>query len=145
MARIHHCKKYMLKYVEKRGKIMRDIIGKCKDQPKLFYRYVIGKLKNKHVIEKLNRDSAEYSEDLEMAEVMNEHFQAVFTRESDRNEEKAQTARSLPMREIEVSHQEIMNQLKNLDARKSHGPDGVANWIPKECREELVDKVHNII
>ena len=136
---------YIKIHREERKNYERDIIRKCKDQPKLFYRYVNGKLKNKHVIEKLSRDGAEYSEDLEMAEVINEHFQAVFTRESDRNKEEAQTARSPPMREIEVSHQEIMNQLKNLDVRKSHGLDGMANWILKECREELVDKVNNII
>ena len=38
-----------------------------------------------------------------------------------------------------------MKEMKDLDVRKSHGPDEVSNWILKECREELVDKVQNII
>ena len=35
--------------------------------------------------------------------------------------------------------------MANLDIRKSHGPDGSANWILKECKEELLDKVYNLI
>ena len=58
------------------------IIDKCKEQPKLFYRYVNGKLKNKQEIEKLRQDNTEYIEDMEMAEIMSEHFKAVFTREN---------------------------------------------------------------
>lgn len=68
----------------------KDIINKCKDQPKLFHRYVNGKLKSKHTIEKLHRNDMEYIDDLEMAEIMNEHFQEVFTQESDCNREEEQ-------------------------------------------------------
>lgn len=58
---------------------------------------------------------------------MNKHFQAVFTRKKDWNEEEGQVMRSPPMSElIVVTREEIMNSMMNLDARKSHGPDGIA-------------------
>ena len=111
---------------------------------KLFYRYVNGKLKTNHNIEKLRRGNIEYTEDHEMAEIMSEHFNEVFTRENYKNEEIGREKRS-PMSEIIVSRHDIENEMKDLDVRKSHGPDEVSNWILKECREELVDKVYNII
>lgn len=37
-----------------------------------------------------------------------------------------------------------MNELKNLNVKKLHSPDGISNWILKECQEELVDKIHNV-
>ena len=45
------------------------------------------------------------------------------------------------MSEIVVTREEIEYQMAILDTRKSHSPDGIANWVLKECKEELVDKV----
>ncbi|XP_050695649.1 uncharacterized protein LOC126985138 [Eriocheir sinensis] len=59
----------------------KDIIDKCKDQPKLFYRRVNGKIKNKETIDKLKMDGATYEDPAEMAEVMNNSFHRVFTKE----------------------------------------------------------------
>ena len=60
---------------EEKKNYEKDIIDKCKDQPKLFYRYVNRKLKSKHTIEKLCQNYVKYTEDLKMAEIMNEHSQ----------------------------------------------------------------------
>ena len=35
--------------------------------------------------------------------------------------------------------------METEDVRKSVGPDGVSNWILRECSEQLVDKIHSII
>lgn len=130
---------------EERRNYERDVINTCRDKPKLFYRYVNGKLKSKHEIEKLYKDGIEYSEEQDLVEIMSEHFQTVYTRENEHIEAVPQTAPTQPMREFEVSQWELMKQLKDLDVRKSHGPDGVSNWILKECREELVSGLHHII
>ena len=45
-------------------------MNKCKDYPKLFYRYVNGKLKNKE-ISKLKINDEIYEDAKEMTEVMN--------------------------------------------------------------------------
>ena len=78
----------------------------------------------------------EQVEDLEIAEMMNEHFQEVFTRERKWNKEEilGVNSPSLSTSKINVSRQEIMNQLKEFDLSQSQGPGGVANWMLKECR-----------
>lgn len=45
------------------------IIDKCKDQPKLFYRYVIGKLNHREDISKLKINGKVYEDEIEMAEL----------------------------------------------------------------------------
>ena len=114
---------HMLIYEEKKKKTEKGVIAKYEDQPKLFFRYVKGKLRDKHEVEKLYRNSEEYVEDLEMVEIMNEHFQEVFTRERNWNEEEILEINSPSLSEINVSKQEIMNQLKELYVSKPHGPD----------------------
>ena len=129
---------------EEKRNYEKNIIDKCKEQPKLFYRYINGKMTHKHEIEKLKWNNEEYNEDLQMAEIMNEHFQGVFTREREGNENHQVTS-SPPMEDIEVTRQEIMNLMKNLDVRKSHGPDKISNWILKECSEELVGVIMELV
>ena len=82
---------------------------------KLFYRYVNGKLKTNHNIEKLRRGNIEYTEDQEVAEIMSEHFNEVFTRENYKNEEIGREKRSPPMSEIIVSRHDIEKEMKDLD------------------------------
>ncbi len=62
--------------------IMRDIVNKCKDELKLFFRYVNGKMKNKQTIDKLMKDDITYKDTRLQAELMNKCFQSVFTKES---------------------------------------------------------------
>lgn len=85
------------------------------------------KLKNKHEIEKLWHDSIEYSDDLEMAAVMNKHFHVVFTRESDWDEKEGKEMRSPPTNQIIVIQKEILKVLADRDTRKSHGPDRIVS------------------
>ena len=103
----------------------------------MFYRYVNDKLKNKHEIEKLRQDNIEYNDDLEMAEIMNKHFHAVFTREQDWHEEEGREMTSPPINEISVTHEETSKLLADLDTRKSHGPDGIVNWILKRVQGRI--------
>ena len=48
------------------------------------------------------------------------------------------------LKEVQVERKEIKRILEKLDIRKTMGPDGVLNWILKECREELVELVWDI-
>ena len=60
---------------------MRDIMNKCKEHPKLFYRYVKEKLKNKGEISKLKINDEIYKDAEEMVDMMNNCFHLVFTSE----------------------------------------------------------------
>ena len=46
---------------------------------------------------------------------------------------------------VEVSKKEIMRLMENLDVNKAPGPDGISTWILKECREQLAEKIHNLV
>ena len=61
----------------------KDIMDKCKSNPKLFYRHINGKMKKREGITGLRVDGKLYNETNEMAEVMNERFQSVFTKEGE--------------------------------------------------------------
>ena len=49
------------------------------------------------------------------------------------------------MEKIKVEVKEVKNLMESQDARKAPGPDGVSNWIMKECSNQLAGKLHCII
>ncbi len=46
---------------------------------------------------------------------------------------------------VPVSYEEILKMKEQLDVNKATGPDGVSNWILKECTEQLADKIHSLV
>ncbi len=122
----------------------KDIMEKCKSSPRLFYRHINGKMRRKEGINGLMVDGIKYDEDQEMAEVMNKKFQTVFTEEGNfdliDNELNGNN-----ITDVEVSQEDIMKQLEDLNENKAPGPDGVSNWILKECRSQLVEKIHSLV
>ncbi len=44
---------------------------------------------------------------------------------------------------VPVSYKEILKMMEELDVNRASGPDGVLNWILKECREQLADKIQS--
>ena len=49
------------------------------------------------------------------------------------------------MLEIRISREEIKDMMKELDERKAIEPDGVSVYILKECNQEVVESIHDII
>ena len=35
--------------------------------------------------------------------------------------------------------------MEEQDVRKASGPNGVSNWIVRECSQQLADKIHSVI
>ena len=75
---------------------------------------------------------------------MNESFRSVFSVEMDFTEPCSEIQQRR-MQEVSVQRQEIDKLLEKLDARKAMGPDGVSSWTLKECREQLVEAIWNVI
>ena len=75
---------------------------------------------------------------------MNKCFQLVFTKEKnfegEREEHKANV-----LREMHMDVQEVKKMMIDLDVSKVQGPDGVSNWIMKECSEQLAEIIHIIV
>lgn len=61
------------------GNFEKNIVGKFKDQPKLLYKFINGKLKNRDVIQKVKINSETFDGTSEIAEVMNNCLQTMFT------------------------------------------------------------------
>ena len=68
---------------EKEKKFEKDIVNKCKEEPKLFYRYINGKIKQKERITRLKENNETVEDPKEMSEILNKNFQNVFTSETE--------------------------------------------------------------
>ena len=49
------------------------------------------------------------------------------------------------MWEIRINREEIKEIMKELDERKTIGPDGISGYILKECKQEMAESIHDII
>ena len=122
----------------------KDVVEKCEREPKLFYRYINGKLTNRETIDKLVRGERIYQTTEEMSELMNESFRSVFSVETDFIEPYGEI-QQMGLQEVLVQKQEIGKLLEKLDVRKAMGPDGVSGWALKECREQLEEPIWDVI
>ena len=129
---------------EEERKFECDIVKKCKDEPRLFYRYVNGKLKHREGVNKLKKEGRTYESDTEMSEIMNESFQSVFTKEINYIAPRG-IVKKEGIQEIQVTRQEIRKLLEKLDGRKAMGPDGVNGRLLKECGEQMEEPLWDII
>ncbi len=57
----------------------------CKDEPRMFYTYVNGKMMNKKGLNKLKTNGMHVEEEAEIAEVLNYYFQSILTEEGTFN------------------------------------------------------------
>ena len=122
----------------------KDVVDKCEEEPKLFYKYINGKITNKETIDKVRKEGRTYQTAEEISEIMNESFKTVFTVE----EEFAEPSMEMPqtgMQEINVRKHEIGTLMEKLDVRKAMGPDGVACWMLRECKDQLLEPIWEII
>ena len=111
----------------------RNIIEKCKIEPKLFYRYINEKIKSREGVDKLNVEGTVYEDVFQQAEVINRSFQTVFIREREYIINYIKTTKNL-MENIKVDVKKAKQLMERQDVRKAPGLDGVSNWIMKECR-----------
>ena len=115
-----------------------------KQNPKKFWKYVNSKTKSKGKISVLiNKNKHEVCDDFEKAEILNNHFASVFTKENLDNIPDFSPDISDPMimETIDINETDIKDLLKELDPGKSSGPDGLNGRILKE----LIDGITPII
>ena len=115
----------------------RDIVNKCKDEPKLFHNYIKSKIKVKDKIQCLTDQGKTYSDEKEICELLNKKFQSVFTQEKCFESDDNISSEVEVIENIETSMKEIEEELNSLDKSKSSGPDEISCWVLKECAQEL--------
>ena len=115
----------------------RDVAAKCKTHPKLFHKFVRGKLKVKPQILRLRKkDGTLIDNEFSMCQEFNIAFQSVYTVE-DSPSPQLESAVKKELTKITVSEGEVLKELKLLDAYKAPGPDNISAYILKLCAEEL--------
>ena len=122
----------------------KDIVSKSKKEPKLFYRYVNGKMKVKDSIARLRDGDETYEREEDLCEIMNNKLQSVYVSEGEFIEPPVEPT-TTKMKEIVVGKNEVLQMMRDLDVRKAMGPDNMAGWILKECADQLVLPIHSII
>ncbi len=65
----------------------KGIVEKCKGKPKLFYKFIYGKIKLREKLERLKDGNETYQDPKDMSELLNKIFQQVFTEETEFNQQ----------------------------------------------------------
>ena len=116
------------RYVEVRRQAQKEyerrIVEKCDKDPKMFYKFVNGKLNKKESVEKVRLGDEIIENVKDIAEILNRSFCKVFTVEEDFDKQEEVEARK--MRSIKVTRSDIESIINNIDGSKSMGPDGIS-------------------
>jgi len=117
-----------------------------KQNPKAFYKYAKSKLKTRPGISQLSRDDGSLTKtDTQKANILNDFFSSVFTKEDMVNIPDDFTKRTdSTISDIALSKEDIEKKLSKLNPNKSTGPDGAAPRILKELYRELSDPLYDM-
>jgi len=124
----------------KRAKCVKEqVIAKsAKLNPKMFFQYVKSKTKPKENIANLLKEDGSLTEsDKEKADVLNNYFTSVFTKENTHNMPIFKPNIDKCLYDFKISHIDMNNALKSLKINKSPAPDGIHPRILRELADVL--------
>ena len=104
---------------------------------KKFFQHVKSLHRDPRGIPTLEKDSITYSTDISKANVLNEHFYSVFTKDDDAILPEMADTLYPTMSNIEINTEEIAQLLNNIDPFKATGPDGLPPKLLKELSNNL--------
>jgi hypothetical protein len=114
-----------------------NIASQCKKSPKNFYKYVRSKTKTKTGIGNLKHDGGVAQTDSQKAEILNDFFVSVFTKEDSNipefNKRDYNTILELPT----ITETEVKKKLAKLNPSKTPGPDQIHPRLLKEAGDSL--------
>ena len=104
-----------------------------------FWKYIRAKRKDNHNISTLVTNGLPISDSKEKANVLNKHFESVFTKENLSNVPVMNQSNNLlpGMPDTTFSVTGIQHQLSILDTNKASGPDNISPFILKHCSNEI--------
>ena len=124
----------------------RKLSREVRKNPKAFYKYVNSKTKTRTGIPPLETGDGNMTEsDKEKAEVLNNYFRSVFTREGS-DELPSFEARpfTTPLQDMKFDEIKIRQKLEKLKINKSAGPDQIHPRMLKEMSAELQLPLRNM-
>ncbi len=98
------------------------------------------KTKTKSVINKLESGEGELTKnDQETANVLNNYFASVFTKENTENIPQIKSKETIPaISHIEITNEKIIKAIDKLKESKSQGPDNIHPKTLKETKNEII-------
>ena len=96
-------------------------------------------MKTRSKVSKLLKTDGEYTETAEeQAQVLNDFFSSVFTKEDLNNiPQLSKRYEGDPMANINITPEMVLKKLRKLKVHKSAGPDGLRPRILKETAEKI--------
>ena len=135
------------RYVEVRRAAQKEyeerVVENCDSDPKMFYKFINGKLNKREAIEKVKVGEEIYEDAGNIAEILNNNFCKVFTKEEHFTGERPTEIKQ--MQDIMVTKEDIEKIINNLDINKSMGPDGISGRLLKECKAQLLNPIFDIV
>ena len=119
--------------------IEKEIAENSKRNPKLFYKYLNKKLKTNVSLTNIrNGDGNVVETEKDVADVLNDYFSSVFTREDLSSiPEVCSDDGQQQLRVLEFSVEDVRKQLKHLKPNKSPGPDQIHPRLLRECADQI--------
>ena len=103
-----------------------------------FYAYVKRKTKSRQGIGPLRTEAGEtVSDDGGMAEVLNNFFSSVFTREDTGHIPRAEEREAGILEDIVITHRAVRAKIRSLKTESSAGPDDIGPKLLQELEQEL--------
>ena len=136
--RLRRSTKKLIKQSKKNLEV--HIASKIKSNPKEFYSYVRQrKVITSNVGPLLNDNGEHVSNDVDMAEILNEYFASVFTIEDTNGimETSTASANAAQLNNCEFTEENIIKTLENIKVNKTPGPDRIAPRILKETKHQI--------
>ena len=117
-----------------------NLAAKIKTDNKLFWSYVRSKQKTKTVLQQLQTENGEFSNDsAEKANLLNNYFASVFEVEGSKPIPEFPDRPFLePLLTITLTQAVILRAKDKIKSSKSQGPDGIHPKLVKECKSTLV-------
>ena len=119
------------------------VVEHCDSDPKMFYKFINGRLNKREAIEKVKFEEEIYEDAGDIAEILNNNFCKVFTREEHFTGERPMEIKR--MQDIVVTKEDVNKIVSNLDINKSMGPDGISGRLLKECKDQLLNPIFDIV
>ena len=136
--RLRRTTKKLIKQSKKNLEV--HIASKIKSNPKEFYSYVRQKKVITSNIGPLRLDNGEHvSNEIDMAEILNEYFASVFTKEDPNNIVDASPTPGNPIQlsHCEITEENIKRTLEKIKVNKTPGPDRIAPRVLKETMQQI--------